>query len=81
MREWYEGSSLHLCVLSGRLDLLMMLLSAGARMEQTNGTGDTPFRLAVKNDRYEIAECLAAQGARMLTEGMHVETVSPHVCP
>ena len=81
MREWYEGSSLHLCVLSGRLDLLMMLVSAGARIEQTNGTGNTPFLLAVKHNRYEIANFLADQGARMLTEGMHVEIVNPHICP
>ena len=71
LREWWQGSILHLCVLSSRADLIPLFVKAGARLEQTNGSKYTPLLLAMECRQIESIACLLQHGARMTRDNLH----------
>ena len=62
---WVGASPLHQAVLRGRSPgVVRLLLERGAEVEAVDGAGRTPYALAIATARTELAQLLAAHGAR-----------------
>lgn len=59
-----EFSVLFAAVGSGRMEVLNLLLEAGARVDVTNDNGDTPLSMARQRNQPEMAARLQAAGAQ-----------------
>jgi len=57
--------ALHWAAFSGSKNSVELLLAAGSNVNETNGIGETPLHIALRQDHYECALLLIARGARL----------------
>ncbi|MGB0895033.1 MAG: ankyrin repeat domain-containing protein [Parashewanella sp.] len=59
------SSALHIAAQAGHEQIVVLLLSYGAKLEATNHNGCTPLMVAVQNHRLSIVQQLLNQGAKV----------------
>jgi uncharacterized protein len=58
-----DRTALHYGALDGNLEIVAILIKAGARLDVTDGLGNTPLHLAAERSQTEAGELLLAAGA------------------
>lgn len=80
-RTEYESlhcTPLHSAVQGGRIDLVELLIKAGADHSAVDGNGNTPLCVAATNDNIAIAKILLAAGAN--PNSVHETEICPLLC-
>jgi euchromatic histone-lysine N-methyltransferase len=57
--------AMHWAAFSGSKSIVELLLAAGSHVNVTNGIGETPLHIALRQDHYECALLLVTRGARL----------------
>jgi serine/threonine-protein phosphatase 6 regulatory ankyrin repeat subunit B len=68
------GSALHLAAQLGHVEIVALLLDAGARIDDVNDLRDTACHIAVREGRTDVVELLVARNANLSQENRALET-------
>lgn len=68
------NSALHLCCANGHVDVMRLLLAAGAPPDATNGAGSTALHYAALMGRLDVVKALVEAGAEPVVESKYGKT-------